>query len=70
MRQRLLNQCVLVAMSLIACLLCGVPISLDAQASNANVVYNPDLFQALEYRLVGPHRGGRVTRYATPSGTP
>ena len=26
-----------------------------------NVVYDPSLYQALEYRLIGPYRGGRVT---------
>ena len=36
--------------------------SLEAQASTGeNVVYDPALYQALNYRLIGPFRGGRVT---------
>ena len=37
----------------------------SASATNegdaTNVVYDPSLYQALEYRLIGPYRGGRVT---------
>ncbi len=31
------------------------------EADATNVVYDPSLYQALEYRLIGPYRGGRVT---------
>lgn len=37
---------------------------LHAQAQNPNQIVDPSLFQALEYRLVGPFRGGRVTAVA------
>lgn len=33
-------------------------------ALSENQVFNPDLFSDMEYRLVGPHRGGRVTAVA------
>lgn len=31
---------------------------------NPNTIYNPSLHESLEYRLLGPHRGGRVTAVA------
>jgi len=34
--------------------------ALEAQG-DPNIVVNPALFQGLRYRMVGPHRGGRVT---------
>ena len=38
------------------------PANATAQTTaTANVVHDPALLQALEYRSVGPHRGGRVT---------
>lgn len=40
------------------------PIPLPAQtgaATDPNAVFDPALLQAMEYRLAGPHRGGRVT---------
>ncbi len=45
------------------CLILAFAVKLDAQqaAASQNVVYDPALFGALEYRLVGPHRGGRVS---------
>ena len=54
-------------LSVLPCLLMVLPIDIEAQRrsdSDQNVVYDPALFQALEYRLVGPHRGGRVTAVA------
>ena len=36
---------------------------LQAQA-NANVVVNPNTYQDLRWRTVGPHRGGRSTAAA------
>ena len=36
-------------------------IPLSAQAPDANTTVDPALFQALEYRSVGPTRGGRST---------
>ena len=35
--------------------------ALDAQNTDANATVDPTLFEALEYRLVGPTRGGRST---------
>ncbi len=32
-----------------------------AQTGDPNVTVDPSLYQALHYRMVGPHRGGRVT---------
>jgi photosystem II stability/assembly factor-like uncharacterized protein len=32
--------------------------------------YNPDLFSGLKWRLIGPHRGGRVTAVAGIAGKP
>ena len=32
-----------------------------AEADEENVVRDPALFDAMEYQLVGPYRGGRVT---------
>jgi TonB family protein len=40
------------------------PPSLHAQSRDRNVVYDPALFGALEFRNVGPSRGGRVTAVA------
>ncbi len=34
---------------------------LRAEETDINQIYEPELFQALEYRLIGPYRGGRVT---------
>ena len=36
----------------------------DLQAQDANQAFDPALFQAMEYRMVGPFRGGRVTAVA------
>jgi photosystem II stability/assembly factor-like uncharacterized protein len=33
-------------------------------AAQTNVVYNPVLYQALRYRMIGPHRGSRSTAVA------
>ncbi len=35
-----------------------------AQGNAENVQFRTDLFESLEYRMVGPHRGGRVTAVA------
>lgn len=41
------------------------PAANEAQAQDdPNVVYDPALYQALDYRLIGPYRGGRVTAVA------
>ena len=42
------------------------PSTLLAQ-NETNTVYDPSLYEAMEYRMIGPHRGGRVTAVA---GTP
>ena len=36
----------------------------ENEADTTNVVYDPSLYQAMEYRLIGPYRGGRVTAVA------
>ena len=64
MNKRLMNPSFPAALSLLACSLVELPIRLEAQQSDGNVVYDPALFQAMEYRSVGPHRGGRVTAVA------
>ncbi len=38
--------------------------SLHAQSTRENTAYSPSLFAGLEYRMVGPSRGGRVTAVA------
>ncbi len=41
------------------------PASSHAQEDDdPNVVYDPALFGAMKYRLIGPYRGGRVTAVA------
>jgi len=49
--------------SLIVLLLSGFCFFVVAQekANDPNVIVNPDLFEELKYRFVGPTRGGRVT---------
>jgi len=44
-----------------------VPVSGQADASQANITVDPKLYDGLEYRLVGHSRGGRVT---TVTGVP
>ena len=41
--------------------LMGFVSATENEADATNVVYDPNLYGALEYRLVGPYRGGRVT---------
>ena len=36
----------------------------ESETDATNVVYDPSLYEALEYRLIGPYRGGRVTAVA------
>ena len=38
--------------------------TLEAEESDANTVFDPALYSAMKYRLVGPFRGGRVTTVA------
>jgi len=38
-----------------------IPLSLVAQSSNQNIVVDSSLFKSLDYRMIGPYRGGRVT---------
>jgi photosystem II stability/assembly factor-like uncharacterized protein len=40
------------------------PTSIIAQQSDPNVTVDPSLFQAMQFRSIGPHRGGRVTAVA------
>jgi hypothetical protein len=41
-----------------------------AQSASGQRVYNPALFKALEWRSIGPYRGGRVTAVAGVPGQP
>ncbi|HSR50425.1 MAG TPA: glycosyl hydrolase [Acidobacteriota bacterium] len=49
----------------LALLLCGLPVLAAPLAENSDEAaeprFDPKLFSALEYRLIGPYRGGRVT---------
>jgi hypothetical protein len=38
--------------------------------TTASAQYNPDSFSAMKWRLVGPHRAGRVTAVAGIAGKP
>ncbi|MFQ5633620.1 MAG: WD40/YVTN/BNR-like repeat-containing protein, partial [bacterium] len=40
------------------------------QKSDPNSVYDPALYAGLDYRMVGPYRGGRVTAVAGTPGNP
>lgn len=43
----------------------------QSEKSDPNVIYNPSLYEALDYRMIGPYRGGRVTAVAgVPSNPP
>ncbi|MFH1573022.1 MAG: glycosyl hydrolase [Acidobacteriota bacterium] len=42
----------------------SVALGAQTSAENPNTVYNPALYGAMKYRLIGPHRGGRVTAVA------
>jgi photosystem II stability/assembly factor-like uncharacterized protein len=39
-------------------------VAAQSRANDPNVVYDPALFQGVEYRMIGPSRGGRVTAVA------
>ena len=41
-----------------------LPASSHAQEDDPNVVYDPAFLEAMEYRMIGPYRGGRVTAVA------
>ena len=46
----------------LVCLLASLPAVTHAQEPGTkNVVYDSALYQALKYRMIGPHRGSRVT---------
>src|SRR5215510_10755146 len=54
-----------IALAVILGLLCALSGSRILSApQNASAQINPKLFQALRYRNIGPHRGGRVTAVA------
>jgi photosystem II stability/assembly factor-like uncharacterized protein len=42
----------------------GSSLNAQSQAADPNAVYSPAMFAGLEYRMVGPSRGGRVTAVA------
>jgi photosystem II stability/assembly factor-like uncharacterized protein len=50
--------------------LAAVFFALVISTSTALAQYNPDSFSAMKWRLVGPHRAGRVTAVAGISGQP
>ena len=54
----------LAALSVIAIGLGGSPRAQTSGASDAATTFSPALFRDLEYRMIGPSRGGRVTAVA------
>jgi photosystem II stability/assembly factor-like uncharacterized protein len=52
---------ILVIVLLFATVSSIAPIEAQTPGQPENQLFDPALFSALEYRLVGPHRGGRVT---------
>ena len=50
-----------VLVPLVAFLFVVAPLRAADRNDDPNVVYDPALYQALRYRLIGPYRGGRVT---------
>ncbi len=42
----------------------------EAQAQASDVVYDTMLYEGMRYRMIGPHRGGRVTAVAGIAGRP
>jgi photosystem II stability/assembly factor-like uncharacterized protein len=53
-----------------ACLPLLLLMSTTVGSAQQNVVYDTALYNALEYRMIGPHRGGRVTAVAGIAGQP
>ena len=49
------------ALALFLLLIAAPRSSLQAQQRDANVVYDPALYRGMEFRNIGPTRGGRVT---------
>ncbi len=43
---------------------------LSAEEADVNQVFDPALYEALEYRMIGPYRGGRVTAVTGVVGDP
>jgi len=57
----------LVPVCMLVTLICSTPVVWSAEAEDdqdPNAVFAPELFQTLEYRNIGPFRGGRVTAVA------
>ena len=46
---------------LLALTLLAAPAASGAQSGAENVGYDPAAYQALKYRMIGPHKGSRVT---------
>ncbi|MGI9174309.1 MAG: hypothetical protein ACR2GR_03175 [Rhodothermales bacterium] len=42
----------------------------QAQDAKSNEVYSPSLFSGLDFRMIGPSRGGRVTTVTGHRGHP
>ena len=57
----LLKSLLLVGLGL---LLCGTPAQAQDAPTDPNVTVDPSLYSDLEYRMIGPSRGGRVTAVA------
>ena len=49
---------------LVALAIAAAPRAIQAQNGDTNTTVNPQLYEALEYRMVGPTRGGRSTAVA------
>ncbi len=67
MRQRLVTSFLL---SALLTFLAIVPTALSREEPDPNAVYNPSYYGAMEYRMIGPYRGGRVTAVTGVVGQP
>ncbi len=56
--------CLTVACAVLALAFTVTPLLGQRSSNDPNVVYNPSLFNALQYRMIGPYRGGRATAVA------
>ncbi len=48
----------------------GLVFAQDEEERDPNAVYDPGLYKAMEYRMIGPYRGGRVTAVTGVRGQP
>jgi photosystem II stability/assembly factor-like uncharacterized protein len=62
----------LIPISALTIMAIGAVATLHAQdqTTNPNNIYDPSLYEALDYRMIGPYRGGRVTAVTGVPGDP